>query len=396
MKSTQITKQLNGPFSVFFVPVFQPLRQLFRKWITSVSALLAGVSIVLTGFLLAENLVILASVNLATLFGSIIVHFILTKRNNDRSKQVKSLKDRLSSEASASRILQGAKLLNNDNGTSLDARLATATRTATNYEAAIVFSLQHTHGALAPSHWSYKGQLNNIDAEFESLTGSSPGASAVRQGSAIALSAKDPQLTSIPAWGTQSGFTQGIVSPIFDGLDTVGVVYALNKKPTLPTLREIEQLELILSFRSTISSDRKGGMFGQRLRTFETVSSSNINNTDPGKTVKNLRVGSFLLNAELAQMELSGTPISLSPTEFLLMHTLASSANMPVSPSILMNACWEEGARPAEQALDVAIFRLRKKLKTLLAHTGLIKTVRGSGYMFDTSSIKVDSAAAAV
>ena len=59
-----------------------------------------------------------------------------------------------------------------------------------------------------------------------------------------------------------------------------------------------------------------------------------------------------------------------------------------------MNACWEEGARPAEQALDVAIFRLRKKLKTFLAHTGLIKTVRGSGYMFDTSSIEVDSAAA--
>lgn len=396
MKSTQITKQLNAPFSVFFVLIFQPLRQLFRKWITSVSALLAGVSIVLTGFLLVENLVILASVNLATLFGSVIVHFILTKRNNDSSKQVKSLKDRLSSEASASRILQGAKLLNNDNGTSLDARLAAATRTATNYEAAIVFSLQHTHGALAPSHWSYKGQLNNIDAEFESLTGSSPGASAVRQGSAIALSAKDPQLTSIPAWGTQSGFTQGIVSPIFDGLDTVGVVYALNKKPTLPTLREIEQLELILSFRSTISSDRKSGLFEQRFRTFEAVNSSNAVNTAPDKTIENLKVGSFLLNAELVQMELSGTPISLSPTEFLLMHTLASSANMPVSPSILMNACWEEGARPAEQALDVAIFRLRKKLKTLLAHTGLIKTVRGSGYMFDTSSIKVDSAAAAV
>ena len=394
MKSTQITKQLNEPFSILFVPVFQPFRQLFRKWITPVSALLAGVSIVLTGFLLAENLVILASFNLATLFGSVVVHFFLTKRNNDRSKQVKSLKDRLSREASASRILQGAKLLNRDDGTSLDARLASATRTATNYEAAIVFSLQHTHGALAPSHWSYKGQMLNIDAEFEPLTGSSPGASAIRQGSAIALSTKDPQLTSIPAWATQSGFTQGIVSPIFDGLDTVGVVYALNKKPTLPTLREIEQLELILSFRSTISSDRKSGMFGQRFRTFESENSSNTDNTDPDKTIKSLRVGSLLLNAELVQMELSGTPISLSPTEFLLMHTLASSANMPVSPSILMNACWEESARPAEQALDVAIFRLRKKLKTFLAHTGLIKTVRGSGYMFDTSSIEVDSAAA--
>ena len=82
MKSTQITKQLNEPFSILFVPVFQPFRQLFRKWITPVSALLAGVSIVLTGFLLAENLVILASFNLATLFGSVVVHFFLTKKKN--------------------------------------------------------------------------------------------------------------------------------------------------------------------------------------------------------------------------------------------------------------------------------------------------------------------------
>jgi DNA-binding response OmpR family regulator len=95
-------------------------------------------------------------------------------------------------------------------------------------------------------------------------------------------------------------------------------------------------------------------------------------------------------------MELSGTAISLSPTEFLLMHALASSSGMPVSPTILMSTCWEESARPSERALDVAIFRLRKKLKTILAHTGLIKTVRGSGYMFDTSSIKVDSAATAL
>ena len=396
MDSTQITKQLNASFSIFFVPVFQPFRRLSKKWVTSTSALLAGVSIVLTGVLLAENLLILASANLTTLFGSVVVHFILTKKNREGSNQIKSLEDRLSGEASASRILQGAKLLNRDDGNSADARLAAAIRTATNYEAAIVFSLQHAHGALAPSYWDYEGQLHNIGAEFEPLAGSSPGASAVRQGSAIALSTQDPQLTSIPAWARQSGFTQGIVSPIFDRLDTVGVAYALNKNTTLPTLREIEQLELILSFRSTISSDNKVGMFRERFRTFEAVNASNVDNTDPDKTIKNLRVGSFLLNAELGQMELSGTTISLSPTEFLLMHTLASSANLPVSPRILMNACWEEGARPAEQALDVAIFRLRKKLKTILAHTGLIKTVRGSGYMFDTSSIKVDSAAAAV
>ena len=396
MNSIQITKQLNSSSSIFWASLSKPLNYLSKKWVAITSALLVGISLVLTGFLITENLLLLASVHLITLLGCTFIYLILSRKNKEGDEQIRSLKDRISAEASASRILQGAKLLNRDDASSAESRLAVAARTATNYDAAIIFNLQHAHGALIPSHWSYEGQLNNIEAEFEPLTESSPGASAIKQGSAIVMSSNHPEAVSIPTWARHSGFTQGIVSPIFDGLDTVGVVYALNKKTTLPTLLEIEQLELILSFRSIISSRNKSGMFKEGFRTFDVTNTPEVDKRNPEKTIKNLTIGPFSLNAELGQMELSGTAISLSPTEFLLMHALASSSGMPVSPTILMSTCWEEGARPSERALDVAIFRLRKKLKTILAHTGLIKTVRGSGYMFDTSSIKVDSAATAL
>ena len=396
MNSIQITKQLNSSSSIFWASLSKPLNYLSKKWVAITSALLVGISLVLTGFLVTENLLLLASVHLITLLGCTFIYLILSRKNKEGDEQIRSLKDRISAEASASRILQGAKLLNRDDASSAESRLAVAARTATNYDAAIIFNLQHAHGALIPSHWSYEGQLNNIEAEFEPLTESSPGASAIKQGSAIVMSSNHPEAVSIPTWARHSGFTQGIVSPIFDGLDTVGVVYALNKKTTLPTLLEIEQLELILSFRSIISSRNKSGMFKEGFRTFDVTSTPEVDERNLEKTIRNLTIGTFSLNAELGQMELSGTAISLSPTEFLLMHALASSSGMPVSPTILMSTCWEEGARPSERALDVAIFRLRKKLKTILAHTGLIKTVRGSGYMFDTSSIKVDSAATAL
>ena len=396
MNSIQITKQLNSSSSIFWASLSKPLNYLSKKWVAITSALLVGILLVLTGFLITENLLLLASVHLITLLGCTFIYLILSRKNKEGDEQIRSLKDRISAEASASRILQGAKLLNRDDASSAESRLAVAARTATNYDAAIIFNLQHAHGALIPSHWSYEGQLNNIGAEFEPLAESSPGASAIKQGSAIVMSSNHPEAVSIPTWARHSGFTQGIVSPIFDGLDTVGVVYALNKKTTLPTLLEIEQLELILSFRSIISSRNKSGMFKEGFRTFDVTNTPEVDKRNPEKTIKNLTIGPFSLNAELGQMELSGTAISLSPTEFLLMHALASSSGMPVSPTILMSTCWEEGARPSERALDVAIFRLRKKLKTILAHTGLIKTVRGSGYMFDTSSIKVDSAATAL
>ncbi len=396
MNSIQITKQLNSSSSIFWASLSKPLNYLSKKWVAITSALLVGILLVLTGVLITENLLLLASVHLITLLGCTFIYLILSRKNKEGDEQIRSLKDRISAEASASRILQGAKLLNRDDASSAESRLAVAARTATNYDAAIIFNLQHAHGALIPSHWSYEGQLNNIEAEFEPLAERSPGASAIKQGSAIVMSTNHPEAVSIPTWARHSGFTQGIVSPIFDGLDTVGVVYALNKKTTLPTLLEIEQLELILSFRSIISSRNKSGMFKEGFRTFDVTNTPEVDKRNPEKTIKNLTIGPFSLNAELGQMELSGTAISLSPTEFLLMHALASSSGMPVSPTILMSTCWEEGARPSERALDVAIFRLRKKLKTILAHTGLIKTVRGSGYMFDTSSIKVDSAATAL
>ncbi|MQF80979.1 MAG: winged helix-turn-helix domain-containing protein [SAR202 cluster bacterium] len=170
----------------------------------------------------------------------------------------------------------------------------------------------------------------------------------------------------------------------------------MNKKTSTPTLLEIEQLELILSFRSMIPNSQTPSMFKEGFRTFDVTNNLDVGTRTTEKSIKNLTIGNFSLNAELGQMELSGTAISLTPTEFLLMHALASSSGAPVSPATLVSFCWEEGTRPSERALDVAIFRLRKKLKNIMANTSLIKTVRGSGYMFDMSSIKVDSAAAAL
>ena len=288
MNSIEITKRLNSSSSIFWASLSKPLNYLSKKWVAITSALLVGILLVLTGFLITENLLLLASVHLITLLGCTFIYLILSRKNKEGDEQIRSLKDRISAEASASRILQGAKLLNRDDASSAESRLALAARTATNYDAAIIFNLQHAHGALIPSHWSYEGQLNNIEAEFEPLAESSPGASAIKQGSAIVMSTNHPEAVSIPTWARHSGFTQGIVSPIFDGLDTVGVVYALNKKTTLPTLLEIEQLELILSFRSIISSSNKSGMFKEGFRTFDVTNTPEVDKRNPEKTIKNL------------------------------------------------------------------------------------------------------------
>ena len=98
--------------------------------------------------------------------------------------------------------------------------------------------------------------------------------------------------------------------------------------------------------------------------------------------MSDIRMPGFTMNPELEKMELDGITLPLSPTEFVLVHTLASSPGRPVSPVELVKACWAPDARPADSALDVAIFRLRRKLRKTASGKGLITTVRGSGYMF--------------
>lgn len=344
---------------------------------------------------------LLALVALVALLGGVSAHIGLAVKTGAVRREVDVLEERLSSEASASRMLAGIKLLISETslgsrGRSLsaDARLAAAARMATEYSAAVVFNLNAAHGVFAPSNWNYDGQLSQIRDEFEPVDGGTPGAVASRQGAAIVISLTDRTSTDLPGWAEQAGFTQGIVSPISRGLDTVGIVYVFNKSQNLPTLNEIEQLELIVSFGSGFSSNPWHARTNGQIATTGNIPGGSVEpktqpfrvvGTQPGRTTSvktQIRMPGFALVPELERMELAGTPLSLSPTEFLLVHALASSPGKPVSPVELMNSCWSKDSRPADNAVDVAIFRLRRKLSKSDMGKGLIKTVRGSGYMF--------------
>tara|TARA_B110000495_G_scaffold147078_2_gene129981 strand:+ start:10877 stop:12070 length:1194 start_codon:yes stop_codon:yes gene_type:complete len=366
-------------------------RSSFKQWIDvygdnwikySTASVLVLFVVIAIGLLTGSALGLIVVCAIITV-GSVGIHVYLSNRLRVVSNELDEAEDRLANEASSSRILNGIRTFRANNSLSQDARLATAARMATEYPAAIVFNLRDAHGVLAPSNWSYDGQLSHIRDQFETLDGDDPGAIAARQGSAIVISNTDARAETLPAWAEHAGFSQGIVAPISRGLDTIGVIYVLNKSGKLPTLNEIEQLELIVSFNShgALASGRETAPGPtQPFRVVEKPSTSSLG--DSPAATHPIRMEGFALNPESGRMEMDGILISLSPTEFLLMHALASSPDKPVSPEVLMSNCWSKNSRPADNAVDVAIFRLRKKLNKTASGEGLIKTVRGSGYMF--------------
>jgi len=383
MSTTNISPLINDSAS--------PQRYSFQEWrdvysdnwikysVASAVVLLVVISIGL--FTLGALELMLIGATLTA--GAIGFHLRLSNRIRIISNELAKAEDKLANEASSSRILSGIRTFRANDALSANARLAVAARMGTDYPAAIVFNLRDVHGVLAPSNWSYEGQLSHIRDQFVRIDGDDPGALAARQGSVIVISNTDERVERLPIWAENAGFLQGIVAPISRGLDTVGVIYVLSKSDKLPTLKEIEQLELIVNFSSYDALASRPESAAGQTQPFRVVEKSATAKADysPSAT-QPIRMEGFALNPESERMEMNGMLISLSPTEFLLMHALASSPDKPVSPAVLISSCWSKNARPADNAVDVAIFRLRKKLNRTASTKGLIKTVRGIGYMF--------------
>ena len=75
----------------------------------------------------------------------------------------------------------------------------------------------------------------------------------------------------------------------------------------------------------------------------------------------------------------NGTPLSLGPTEFRLLHYFLTHPNRVFMRSQLLDEVWGDHVYIEERTVDVHIRRLRKALSPS-GHDTLIETVRGSGY----------------
>ena len=77
---------------------------------------------------------------------------------------------------------------------------------------------------------------------------------------------------------------------------------------------------------------------------------------------------------------LTTRPLDLSPRELALLEILLMRAGRVVSKAQMVNHLYGFGDDVADNAIDVNVYRLRKKLEPLGCE---IRTVRGMGYLMD-------------
>lgn len=95
-----------------------------------------------------------------------------------------------------------------------------------------------------------------------------------------------------------------------------------------------------------------------------------------------LRRGDLSIDADKHEVLRGGTLLSLTPTEYKLLLTLASSPGVVFSRLQLMRAAMDEDLMNYERTLDSHISKLRKKLEPDPAHPRYVQTVFGFGYRF--------------
>ena len=102
----------------------------------------------------------------------------------------------------------------------------------------------------------------------------------------------------------------------------------------------------------------------------------------PGLPTKSLERGQLVMDQERHTCTWKGEPVTLTVTEFLILHSLAQRPGVVKSRDALMDAAYDEQVYVDDRTIDSHIKRLRKKFKAVDDSFEMIETLYGVGYRF--------------
>jgi two-component system, OmpR family, response regulator ChvI len=100
---------------------------------------------------------------------------------------------------------------------------------------------------------------------------------------------------------------------------------------------------------------------------------------------RSLERGLLVMDQERHTCTWKGMPVTLTVTEFLILHALALRPGVVKSRDALMDAAYDEQVYVDDRTIDSHIKRLRKKFKMADNDFDMIETLYGVGYRFRES-----------
>ncbi|WP_077968625.1 two-component system response regulator ChvI [Ensifer adhaerens] len=101
---------------------------------------------------------------------------------------------------------------------------------------------------------------------------------------------------------------------------------------------------------------------------------------------RSLERGQLVMDQERHTCTWKNEPVTLTVTEFLILHSLAQRPGVVKSRDALMDAAYDEQVYVDDRTIDSHIKRLRKKFKMVDNDFDMIETLYGVGYRFRESA----------
>jgi two-component system response regulator ChvI len=101
-----------------------------------------------------------------------------------------------------------------------------------------------------------------------------------------------------------------------------------------------------------------------------------------GSPEEKLSLGELILDLARYQASWKSKPLTLTVTEFMLLHALARRPGHVKSRTQLMEECYPHDAYVSERTIDSHVKRLRKKFAEIDTSFEAIDTVYGLGYRY--------------
>ena len=96
-----------------------------------------------------------------------------------------------------------------------------------------------------------------------------------------------------------------------------------------------------------------------------------------------LTIGGISLDDRTKSVTVEGEPVSLTPTEYSILHLLMSNPGKVYSTKALYEAVWQEAALGSEGSVAVHIRHLREKIEINPSEPRYLKVMWGQGYKME-------------
>ena len=103
----------------------------------------------------------------------------------------------------------------------------------------------------------------------------------------------------------------------------------------------------------------------------------------PAETEGEVAIGGIVLDDRTKSVTVEGERVSLTPTEYAILHLLMRNPGKVYSTKVLYESVWQETALGSEGAVAVHIRHLREKIEINPSEPRYLKVVWGQGYKLE-------------